>query len=58
MPFNQEDILGVTNPRVLPLINELSIHVDDGHNDLYMLQLHTSSEDAGIIKYTSLVKNP
>lgn len=54
---SEDEIVEVSNERVLHLIKELSNPVDDAHTDEYMKQLSDASEEARIIKYCDLLEN-
>jgi len=53
----KDEIIKISNERVLHLIEELSNPVDDAHTDEYMKQLSNASEEARIIKYCDLLEN-
>lgn len=53
----KDEIIKISNDRVLHLIEELSNPVDDAHTDEYMEQLSSASEEARIIKYCDLLEN-
>ena len=55
--ITKDEIIKVSNERVLHLIEELSNPVDDSHTDEYMKQLGNASEEARIIKYCDLLEN-
>ena len=52
-----EEIVSVSNERVLSFIKELSNPVDDAHTDEYMRQLSEATEEARILKYCDLLEN-
>lgn len=54
---SKDEIIDVSNERVLYLIEELSNPVDDTHTDEYMKQISNASEEARIIKYCDLLEN-
>lgn len=55
--ITKDEIIKVSNERVLHLIEELSNPIDDAHTDEYMEQLSNASEEARIIKYCDLLEN-
>ena len=55
--ITKDEIIKVSNERVLHLIEELSNPIDDAHTDEYMGQLSNASEEARIIKYCDLLEN-
>lgn len=54
---SKDEIVKITDERVLHLIEELSNPVDDAHTNEYMRQLSKASEEARVIKYCDLLEN-
>lgn len=54
---SEEEIIAVSNERVLSWIKILSNPVDDAHTDKYMEQLNNAPEEVRIIKYCDLLEN-